>query len=75
MALEEDSLLESLRWVVEFLDICPEEVLPFTPKILAHMLPAMASGVESIRDAAARGLWASRRNSDAATLDDMLAAA
>lgn len=40
--------------MVEFLDICPEEVLPFTPKILAHLLPAMASGVESIRQAAAR---------------------
>ncbi|KAK4452078.1 ARM repeat-containing protein [Podospora aff. communis PSN243] len=52
--LEEDGLLESLRWIVEFLDICPEEVLPFTPKILAHLLPAMASGVESIRQAAAR---------------------
>lgn len=51
---EEDGLLESLRWVVEFLDICPEEVLPFTPKILAHLLPAMASGVESIRQAAGR---------------------
>ncbi|TVY21977.1 Protein VAC14-like [Lachnellula arida] len=52
--LEEDSLLESLRWIVEFLDICPEEVLPFAPKILAHLLPAMASGVEPIRQAAAR---------------------
>ncbi|OTA99503.1 hypothetical protein M426DRAFT_325097 [Hypoxylon sp. CI-4A] len=52
--LEEDSLLESLRWVVSFLDICPEEVLPFTPKVLAHLLPAMASGVEPIRQAAAR---------------------
>lgn len=51
---EEDSLLESLRWIVQFLDICPEEVLPFNPKILAHMLPAMASGVESIRHAAGR---------------------
>jgi vacuole morphology and inheritance protein 14 len=47
-------LLESLRWIVEFLDICPEEVLPFAPKILAHLLPAMASGVEPIRQAAAR---------------------
>jgi len=36
------------------MDICPEEVLPFTPKILAHLLPAMASGIESIRQAAAR---------------------
>lgn len=51
---DEDGLLESLRWIVEFLDICPEQVLPFTPKILAHLLPAMASGVESIRLAAAR---------------------
>jgi vacuole morphology and inheritance protein 14 len=47
-------LLESLRWIVEFLDICPEDVLPFAPKILAHLLPAMASGVETIRLAAAR---------------------
>ncbi len=39
---------------MSFLDICPEEVLPFTPKILAHLLPAMASGVEPIRQAASR---------------------
>lgn len=54
MTSEEDCLLESLRWVVEFLDICPEEVLPFTPKILAHMLPAMASTKETIHQAATR---------------------
>ncbi len=29
-------------------------MLPFAPKILAHLLPAMASGVETIRQAAAR---------------------
>ncbi|KAK7414122.1 hypothetical protein QQX98_006984 [Neonectria punicea] len=52
--LEEDCLLESLRWIVQFLDICPEEVLPFTPKILAHMLPAMASTKETIHQAATR---------------------
>ena len=40
--------------MVEFLDICPEEVLPFTPKILAHMLPAMASNNETIHQAATR---------------------
>jgi vacuole morphology and inheritance protein 14 len=54
LSTEEDGLLEALRWIVEFLEICPEEVLPFTPKILAHLLPAMASGVEQIRQAAAR---------------------
>lgn len=47
-------MLESLRWIVEFLDICPEEVLPFTPKILAHMLPAMASTNDTIHQAATR---------------------
>ncbi|UNI17339.1 hypothetical protein JDV02_003688 [Purpureocillium takamizusanense] len=52
--LEEDCLLESLRWIVEFLDIYPEEVLPFTPKILAHMLPAMASSKDTIHQAATR---------------------
>ncbi|RDL32459.1 ARM repeat-containing protein [Venustampulla echinocandica] len=52
--LEEESLQESLRWIAEFLDICPEEVLPFAPRILAHLLPAMASGLEPIRQAAAR---------------------
>ncbi|KAG5917559.1 hypothetical protein E4U42_007202 [Claviceps africana] len=52
--LEEDCLLESLRWIVEFLDISPEEVLPFTPKILAHMLPAMASNKDTIHQAATR---------------------
>lgn len=52
--IEEDSLQESLRWIIVFLDICPEEVLPFTPKILAHSLPAMASGVEPIRQAASQ---------------------
>lgn len=36
------------------MEICPEEVLPFAPKVLAHLLPAMASGVETIRQAAAR---------------------
>ncbi|KAF4121569.1 hypothetical protein GMORB2_1977 [Geosmithia morbida] len=52
--LEEDCLLESLRWIVEFLEICPEEVLPSTPKILSHMLPAMASPNETIHLAATR---------------------
>ncbi|KAG9249147.1 vacuolar protein 14 C-terminal Fig4p binding-domain-containing protein [Calycina marina] len=51
---EEEGLLETLRWIAEFLDICPEEVLPFTPKVLAHLLPAMANSVDSIRSAATR---------------------
>ncbi|EGX96563.1 Armadillo-type fold domain containing protein [Cordyceps militaris CM01] len=52
--LEEDSLLEALKWIVELLDICPEEVLLFTPNILAHMLPAMASTKDRVQIAATR---------------------
>ncbi|KAM3518544.1 hypothetical protein MY4038_010076 [Beauveria bassiana] len=52
--LEEDSLLEALRWIVGLLDICPEEVLLFTPDILAHMLPAMASSKDAVQIAATR---------------------
>ncbi|KAM3501224.1 hypothetical protein MY10362_005725 [Beauveria mimosiformis] len=52
--LEEDSLLEALRWIVGLLDICPEEVLLFTPDILAHMLPAMASSKDAVQLAATR---------------------
>lgn len=37
-----------------FLDICPGEVLLFTPNILAHMLPAMASTKDTVQMAATR---------------------
>lgn len=47
-------MLESLKWIVELLDISPEDVLPFTPSILAHLLPAMANASDSIRQAAGR---------------------
>lgn len=53
-SLEEESITEALRWIIAFLEISPEEVLPFTPKMLERLLPAMASGVEPIRQAAAR---------------------
>lgn len=51
---DQDSILESLKWILEFLDICPEDVLPFAPRILTHLLPAMANDVESIRQSAGR---------------------
>lgn len=37
-----------------FLDICPGDVLLFTPNILAHMLPAMASTKDAVQKAATR---------------------
>ena len=49
-----------------------------TPEVRAFLLDANRDAARAIagkfRDAARRGLWTSRRNSDAATLDDMLAA-
>lgn len=46
--------MEALRWIVDILDICPEEVLPFTPDILETMLPSMANPKESVHLAATR---------------------
>lgn len=51
---EEDALLQSLKWIESCLEFCPEEVLPFVPRILTHLLPAVASHVENIRHAAVR---------------------
>lgn len=54
VSTDEAGLREALRWIAELLEICPQEVLPFTPQILTHLLPAMASPVEPIRQAAVR---------------------
>jgi len=51
---EENVLLESLKWIESCLEFCPEEVLPFVPRILEHLLPAVASYDETIRHAASR---------------------
>ena len=50
-----------------------------TPEVRAFLLEANPDAARAIagcfRDATERGLWTSRRNSDAATLADMLEAA
>lgn len=42
------------RWIESFLDICPEEILVFTPRVLAQVLPALSHDVEKVREAASR---------------------
>ncbi|KAJ4303608.1 hypothetical protein N0V90_002507 [Kalmusia sp. IMI 367209] len=45
-------LLTTLRWIDSFFDICPEEIMPFVPSLLTHVLPRMSHDLESIRQAA-----------------------
>ncbi|KAI9892671.1 MAG: hypothetical protein M1814_001365 [Vezdaea aestivalis] len=53
-ASEEEIRLAALRWIVVFFDICPEDILPFVPRLLAQVLPAMSSEVDLVRQVANR---------------------
>ncbi|CAZ83669.1 unnamed protein product [Tuber melanosporum] len=51
-ASEESIQLTALRWVESFFDICPEDLLLFVPRLLSHVLPAIAHEGETVRNAA-----------------------
>ncbi|KAJ9648990.1 hypothetical protein H2199_000903 [Coniosporium tulheliwenetii] len=51
---EEEIQLTALRWIDSFFEICPEDILPFIPRLLSHVLPALSSDVEQVRQAASR---------------------
>ena len=51
---EEQIQLTALRWIESFFEICPEDILAFVPRLLSHVLPAMASGADHVRQAANR---------------------
>ena len=51
---EEDIQLTALRWIDCFFDICPEDILPFVPRLLAQVLPAMSNPIGEVRQAAHR---------------------
>lgn len=51
---EEDMQLTALRWIDSFFEISPEDILPFVPRLLTQVLPAMSSGSDSVRQAANR---------------------
>lgn len=50
--VEEEIQLTALRWIDSFFEICPEDVLAFVPRLLSQVLPAMASGIDLVRQAA-----------------------
>ena len=51
---EEEIHLTALRWIDSFFEISPEDILAIAPKLLSQVLPAMASGIDQVRQAANR---------------------
>ena len=49
---EEEMQLTALRWIDSFFEISPEDILPFVPRLLTQVLPAMSSGSDSVRKTA-----------------------
>ncbi|KAF2661821.1 ARM repeat-containing protein [Lophiostoma macrostomum CBS 122681] len=51
---EEQIQLAALRWIDSFFEICPEDIMPFVPKLLSDVLPLMSHDVDPVRLAANR---------------------
>lgn len=51
---EEEIQVTALKWIEVFLDICPEDILAFTPRLLAQLLPALSHDVDHVKQAAQR---------------------
>ena len=50
----EQEVKSALRWIDNFFEICPEDILAFVPSLLSKVLPAMASEEDVVRQAAIR---------------------
>ncbi|KAJ5941947.1 hypothetical protein N7516_002115 [Penicillium verrucosum] len=49
---EEEMQLTALRWLDSFFEISPEDILPFVPRLLTQVLPAVSSGSDQVRKTA-----------------------
>ncbi|EME81438.1 uncharacterized protein MYCFIDRAFT_38680 [Pseudocercospora fijiensis CIRAD86] len=49
---EEGVKVTCLKWIEVFLDICPENILSFTPQLLQELLPALSHDKEHVKSAA-----------------------
>ncbi|KAL7770860.1 hypothetical protein CFE70_000799 [Pyrenophora teres f. teres 0-1] len=47
-------VLTALRWIDNLFDICPEDIMPFVPSLLSHVLPRMSHEVDTVRKAAVK---------------------
>lgn len=45
-------VLTALRWIHAFFEICPEDITPFVPSLLSHVLPRMSHDVDEVRSEA-----------------------
>lgn len=54
MFIEEEIQRTGFRWIDNFFEICPDEMLQFVPRLLALVLPAISHDTEPVRDAAHR---------------------
>lgn len=50
----EEIQMTALKWIESFFDICPQDILPFVPELLSHVLPALSHDVEKVKQSAAR---------------------
>ncbi|KAL8930376.1 MAG: hypothetical protein Q9172_000085 [Xanthocarpia lactea] len=50
----EEETKTALRWIDNFFEVCPEDILAFVPSLLSKVLPAMASEVDAVRQTASR---------------------
>lgn len=50
----EEVQVTTLKWIEAFLDICPEDILLFTPRLLGQVLPALSHDVDLVKQAANR---------------------
>lgn len=50
----EEIQMTALKWIETFFDICPQDILPFVPALLSHVLPALSHDVEKVKQSAAR---------------------
>ncbi|KAL2814849.1 vacuolar protein 14 C-terminal Fig4p binding-domain-containing protein [Aspergillus cavernicola] len=53
-SFDEEMQLTALRWVDSFFAISPGDILPFVPRLLDQVLPALSSGSDQVRQAAHR---------------------
>lgn len=51
---EEEIGIVALRWVDSFFEISPDDILPFVPRLLSRVLPALSAQSEQVRTTASR---------------------
>ncbi|KAL8973321.1 MAG: hypothetical protein Q9183_000014 [Haloplaca sp. 2 TL-2023] len=50
----EEETKTALRWIDNFFEVCPDDILSCIPSLLSKVLPAMASPVDAVRQTANR---------------------